>query len=234
MTNSTLSDQQKLFINAFITKLKDNPVTAMCSEMQSVVKSDLARLGKGDPETASLVQSRLDAAATLQADGQDEEALRQLALAAEDIADMTRAARDAGMRDEVMTGKVSFEALIVQWNARRAELKGQLDQLAKAIKADDDEDPGFDVPGKLGLILDRFDERLVTALDAMRNAQDADALKRQAQDALSVTTEYLGTLASDQLIGFVADNPFDVDADARAILGEPLHEIASRLRGFAA
>lgn len=235
MATTSLSDQQRQFIHSFIVKLSADPVAEMCDGMQSVVKDELARVSKGNPDAAKAIQDRVDAAIKLRAEGKPEDALRQLMLASEETTALVRAARDAAMQDEVMTGKVSFEALIHQWNARRAELKSQLNQLAGAISKDeDDDDPaGFDVPSKLDQILGKFDNRLTDALDAMRTADGPGPLQKQAGTALAVTREYLGTLDNDPLIRFVADNPYDVDADASAILSEPLYEIESRLRGFA-
>lgn len=235
MASSSLTDQQRQFINSFVIKLKNDPVAEMCDEMQSVVTGELARATRDNPNAADAIQQRLDEAAGLRAEGKIKKALRQLMLAAEETTSLTRAARNTAMQDEVLTGKVSFEALIHQWNARRSELKSQLAQLGSAIAQDEDEeDPaGFDVPSRLNEILGRFDNRLTDALDAMRHAESSDALEKQAQAALGVTLEYLGTLGTDPLIQFVADNPFEVDADAKAILSEPLYEIESRLRGFA-
>jgi hypothetical protein len=114
---------------------------------------------------------------------------------------------------------VVFTQTRLVWDAARKRIQAELNALVKSIhdtvkKLNENADAEEEVDpaelqkgiGKLQMILEKLDERLIDRLDEALNAADPKIRQAKHQEAKGIVSEYLAYVSSDPLMAIIDDN----------------------------
>ncbi|OAI50711.1 hypothetical protein AYO44_05430 [Planctomycetaceae bacterium SCGC AG-212-F19] len=132
---------------------------------------------------------------------------------------------------------VAYAQMLLKWNGARQKVKGQLQQLEKAILADFAQEQTLpDVQQRVGMglddILDGLDERLTDLLDDAISVPVEERAELN-KEALAIIKEYGESLTDPdkaQLIAKLKDNAYKVPVTVQETLGGALTELAKGLQ----
>jgi hypothetical protein len=127
-------------------------------------------------------------------------------------------------------GKVQFEKIHLDWNAKKQAIGGRLAALHQAILSEFNDSDGNTAAQKLDRVLARFNEGLGDTLDEMRNATTPQARSQLAAKSSAIADRYLSYLESDPLVAHLEGNPFNINLQIKETLSAPLTQLKQQLQ----
>jgi len=108
---------------------------------------------------------------------------------------------------------------MILWNQTRSAVAQQIKALQQAILAEAADEPDFDKIsaniGRLDVILEVLDDRLIDQLNALRGTTDPDQKRALSDQARGIVREYQAYVNHDKLMADIDDNGF-VQLDLKA------------------
>jgi len=132
------------------------------------------------------------------------------------------------------SAKVRFEQLHLDWDGAKQKVQERLNALHRAIVEEWDDTDAQTAAGNLAKVLARFDEGLGDTLDGMRNLAPGPQRKAMADKASAIADRYLQYLSTNELVGHVEVNPFDIEIGANEHLSLPLNQLKQQLEAISA
>lgn len=215
--------------NAQPTKDPVDPAAAFMARLKLLMPG--IQQAKADP---SAIGERIGAAASeagVYARNKDFEPAHR---ALDEVERLLQQAADGGPKTD--GSAVEFAKIKLEWNAAKQAVKKQLDELAKEILNDPDEEQeaeseeGDDMAtavAKLEKVLSRLNEGLGDTLDELYSAEPS-ARPPIFVRLTSIVRNYQTYLTEDELIALVEENPYR-SVPVRATLNVPLSKIQTQI-----